>query len=115
MAVKEKLRKLLDEAHDEYYKQFDPTRDFYGMVADHLIANGVTFAKDMDVPSKWISVEDEKPKKFVSVLGHMTDARNFPTVQECFWIGEAFFFPALGETHPVDKWAYMPKEEDNGK
>ena len=31
-------------------------------LVDCLLANGVTFAKDMDVPSKWISVEDRLPK-----------------------------------------------------
>lgn len=30
-------------------------------VAKDLVANGVTFAKDTDVQSKWISVEDEMP------------------------------------------------------
>lgn len=30
-------------------------------VADYLLDNGVTFAKDIDVPSKWISVEDWLP------------------------------------------------------
>jgi hypothetical protein len=34
-----------------------------GEIADFLIANGVTFAKDTDVPSKWISVEDGLPKQ----------------------------------------------------
>ena len=29
--------------------------------ADHLIANGVTFATDTNVGGKWISVEDEMP------------------------------------------------------
>ena len=32
-------------------------------IADHLIANGVTFAKDTNVPTKWIPVEDRLPKK----------------------------------------------------
>lgn len=63
MTDREKLVKLLDEAHDNYYKSFDPNRDFYGGIADHLIANGVTFAKDIDVPSKWISVEDRLPNE----------------------------------------------------
>jgi hypothetical protein len=31
-------------------------------LADHLLVNGVTFAKDIDVPSKWISVEDRLPE-----------------------------------------------------
>lgn len=68
MTDREKLVMLLNEAHDEYYKSFDPTRDFYGMVADHLIANGVTFETDTNVGSKWIRVEDRLPDPCVSVL-----------------------------------------------
>ena len=37
-------------------------------LADILITNGVTFAKDTDVPSKWISVEDGMPEPMVWVL-----------------------------------------------
>lgn len=37
----------------------DPTE----AVADYLLDNGVTFAKDTNVPSKWISVEDMLPKE----------------------------------------------------
>lgn len=32
-------------------------------LADFLISNGATFAKDADGPSKWISVEDDLPKR----------------------------------------------------
>jgi hypothetical protein len=31
-------------------------------VADHLIANGVTFAEDNNVPSKWIPVTERLPE-----------------------------------------------------
>ena len=31
-------------------------------LADHLLANGVTFATDTNVGNKWISVEDRLPK-----------------------------------------------------
>jgi hypothetical protein len=40
----------------------------YGCIADKLIANGVTFAKDNNVPSKWISVKDRLPEKCEPVL-----------------------------------------------
>lgn len=39
-------------------------------MADHLLAHGVTFAKDTDVPSKWISVEDGLPENGVWVLAY---------------------------------------------
>lgn len=32
-----------------------------GKVADHLIANGVTFAEDINVPSNWIPVTERLP------------------------------------------------------
>lgn len=58
----------------------------------------------------WVSVDDKLPDDFVSVLGHMTDAGEFPAVRECYLVGTEFFFPALTEFHPVDKWMEMPKE-----
>lgn len=58
---------------------------------------------------KWISVEDDKPDEFVSVLGHMTDAGDFPAVRECYRVGNVFFFPALRDIYPIDKWTYIPE------
>lgn len=43
-------------------------------LADHLLANGVTFAKDTDVPSKWISVKEQMPEYDRKVL--ITDVRD---------------------------------------
>lgn len=37
-------------------------------MADHLIANGVTFATDTNEGGKWISVEDRLPEPGVIVL-----------------------------------------------
>ena len=57
---------------------------------------------------KWISVEERLPQNFISVLGYMTDARELPPVRECYTVGNAFFFPALGDVHPVSHWCEMP-------
>lgn len=57
---------------------------------------------------KWISVKDKLPGEFISVLGRMTDAGYFPSMRECYRVGNSFFFPALKDIHPVDFWAYMP-------
>ena len=65
-------------------------------------ANGVTV-------QEWISVDDRLPQNFVSVLGYMTDAGEFPPVRECYTVGNAFFFPALGDVHPVSHWCEMPQ------
>lgn len=69
---------------------------------DGLIANGVTV-------QEWISVNERLPQNFVSVLGYMTDAGEFPPVRECYTVGNAFFFPALGDVHPVSHWCEMPQ------
>jgi hypothetical protein len=75
---------------------------YYEEAADHLIAHGVTV-------QEWISVNDRLPQNFVSVLGYMTDAGEFPPVRECYTVGNAFFFPALGDVHPVSHWCEMPQ------
>lgn len=59
--------------------------------------------------SEWISVKDRLPEQFVSVLGSMSDAGEFPPVRECYMVGKAFFFPALSEFHPVTHWMPMPE------
>lgn len=58
---------------------------------------------------KWISVEEKLPQNFISVLGYMTDAGEFPPVRECYTVGNAFFFPALGDIHPVSHWCELPQ------
>ena len=92
-------------------KRTDPeTGSFTEYLADHLIANGVTAqgVTDNNVGCKWISVEERLPENFISVLGYMTDAGEFPPVRECYTVGNAFFFPALGDVHPVSHWCEMP-------
>ena len=58
---------------------------------------------------EWISVDERLPQNFVSVLGYMTDAGEFPPVRECYTVGNAFFFPSLGGVHPVSHWCEMPQ------
>ena len=70
---------------------------------------GYADATDKNVGHKWIPVTERLPKNFVSVLGYMTDAGDFPPVRECYTVGNAFFFPALGDTHPVSHWCEMPE------
>ena len=107
MDVREKLVELLKEAP---YNIFDNKLggmlfdSCLGMIADHLIANGVTV-------QGWISVDKRLPENFISVLGYMTDAGEFPPVRECYTVGNAFFFPALGDIHPVSHWCEMPQPQ----
>ena len=54
------------------------------------------------------------PKPFVSVLGHMTDAGEFPSVRECYRVDEEhYFFPALQECHPISGWTPLPEPPEN--
>ena len=93
--TKEKIVELLDII-------IQPGQKTLGDIADYLIRNGVTV-------QEWISVDERLPKNFVSVLGYMTDAGEFPPVRECYTVGNAFFFPALGDVHPVSHWCEMPE------
>ena len=103
MDVREKLVDILKQAPfegkvlDEWWWEEKIKR-----IADHLISNGVTV-------QEWISVDERLPENFISVLGYMTDAGEFPPVRECYTVGNAFFFPALGDVHPVSHWCEMPQ------
>ena len=110
MDVKEKLVDLIKKAS---YECDEGARDLWDMkeaadsIADFLITNGVTV-------QEWISVDEKLPQNFISVLGYMTDAGEFPPVRECYTVGNVFFFPALGDVHPVSHWCEMhqpPKGE----
>ena len=103
MDVREKLVEILKQAPfegkvlDEWWWE-----EKIGRIADHLLSNGVTV-------QEWISVDEKLPQNFISVLGYMTDAGEFPPVRECYTVGNVFFFPALGDIHPVSHWREMPQ------
>jgi hypothetical protein len=119
MTDRKKLIELLDqwdECNAEDCDQCEFGEDIDGciirqkeIIADTLLANGVTFATDTIDGDKWTPTAERMPNEFVSVLGHMTDAGEFPAVRECYLVGTEFFFPALRECHPVDKWMTMPE------
>ena len=44
-----------------------------GAIADYLIANGVTFAKDINVPSRWTPVTERLPEGGRCVLVYSQD------------------------------------------
>ena len=104
MDVREKLVELIEEsgACFDCFPVSGYENNKIEKIASHLIANGVTV-------QEWISVDERLPHNFVSVLGYMTDAGEFPPVRECYTVGNAFFFPALGDIHPVSNWCKMPQ------
>ena len=130
MEVWEKLVELI---FDSLCRHIDKSCKLAENIADDLISNGVTVQENVEIsdellkqlknapitickeePSielvqEWISVDERLPGNFISVLGYMTDAGEFPTVRECYTVGNAFFFPALGDGHPVSHWCELPQ------
>ena len=101
MDVREKLVEIVKKA--AYSSLPSNTEDFHlNMFVSNLLSHGVTV-------QEWISVDERIPENFISVLGYMTDAGEFPPVRECYTVGNAFFFPALGDVHPVSHWCEMPE------
>ena len=132
MDVREKLVEILEDEKNSVWRWFTNNAAMM-QLADYLIANGVTVQENVEIsdellkqlknapitvckeePSielvqEWISVDERLPGNFISVLGYMTDAGEFPPVRECYTVGNAFFFPALGDIHPVSHWCEMPE------
>lgn len=83
------------------------------LFADESCASVVSDFENLPtIMDDWIPVEEKSPPAFFSVLGHMTDAGPFPPVRECYSVGRndnQFYFPALGEFHPVSHWKPMPE------
>ena len=101
MDVRGKLVEIVKKA--AYSSLPSNTEDFHlNMFVTNLLSHGVTV-------QEWISVKERLPENFISVLGYMTDAGEFPPVRECYTVGNAFFFPALGDVHPVSRWCEMPQ------
>lgn len=89
--------------HDKYIQNSE--------LADHLIANGVTFAKDNNVPSTWISVKERLPEPFVSVLVQMPGEQPFPTVREGFISKDVIWQSAMFRREPGEVTHWMPLPE----
>ena len=100
------LRPDKDPASVEALRSYASATDNETLAKDiyNWVGKGVTV-------QEWISVDERLPKNFVSVLGYMTDAGEFPPVRECYTVGNAFFFPALGDIHPVSHWCEMPQPQ----
>ena len=113
-SVKEKLVELLDQK--QYYAMGPWAHGLQGIsneeVADHLIANGVTFATDNNVGSKWISVKDRLPNtipcgagtEYSEAVNVLTDGRKVLTAiwNGFHWICDAEFWDA--EFEEITHW-----------
>ena len=75
----------------------------------HLIANGVTFAKNTDVPTKWISVKERLPEDIRDVLV-------FHKLSRCGYCDRAWYdsdakkwHSALSMNMKVTHWMPLPE------
>ena len=72
--MREKLIELLEKAHDLAVETCGSMNKGFGAwYADHLIANGVTFATDNNIGDKWIPVTERLPKDSERVLAYHDD------------------------------------------
>ena len=105
MDVKDKLVELL-KCSTLCSKRFDDqySDGTIAIIADHLIANGVTV-------QEWVSVKDRLPKPFVPVLVQMPGEEPFPTVREGFISNDGIWQSAMFRREPgeVTHWQPMPQ------
>lgn len=121
MGVKKKLTELLDDIGATCDVPVKVDTDGCGTyrieggdyIADRLIANGVTFGEDNDVPTKWISVEDRLPELFTSVLAYVPSESPLPLVHESY-LADHELWVCILERRPwkqgaVTHWMAMPQ------
>ena len=107
MDVREKLVEILKQAPfegkvlDEWWWE-----EKIKIIADHLIANGVTV-------QEWISVDDELPEPFVSVLACIPSEEPLPTVHESYIADHGAWVCILTseryKTGEVTHWMPLPE------
>ena len=113
--TREKLIDILSKAHESYYSKFDPSKTYMDVMADHLIANGVTLDNQVS-SSKWIPVTERLPDKDGEYLVRFTDKAianaeyeskygSFGYWLDIMWDGDADWYPYVGVTH----WMPLPE------
>lgn len=62
--MRDKLIELLEQKYDHYCDQCGVNKqsNYIENLVDYLISHGVTFAKDNNVPCKWIPVSERLPE-----------------------------------------------------
>lgn len=93
------------------YKYRMVDEDSINLLADYLIANGVTI-------QRWIPVTERLPEPFVSVVVHMPLEEPMPTVHEGFLVDEEKWYAAHfdREKDEISHWMPLPEppvEEQN--
>ena len=116
--MREKLIELIDEKQVYGIDQEQPRKHDIMLLdndelADHLIANGVTFATDTNVGSKWIPVTERLPGDFDEVLIYCG------SYHEIGWydpVDKSWRSDFLGScTEDVTHWMPMPEPPKEGE
>ena len=107
--MREKLIELIQSAVDGCATYWA------GLIADRLIANGVTIVTDNNVGGKWIPVSERLPKAFISVLICVHGERPLPTVKSAYlangqWRANLEIFDPEEVTH----WMPLPEPPKEG-
>lgn len=105
MTDREKLIQIMENAGS--------LRQYPGSMASILIENGVTFAKDINVPNRWIPVTERLPEEFASCIvyrkgifgGHFSMLRYSPA------LGWHFYDSEWGDVTVDDVTHWMPLPE----
>lgn len=111
MTAREKLIELLRKAKSSMWGQSglscELARNSY--IAEYLIANGVTFASDTNVGSKWIPVTERLPEAGEIVLCHMKYGEMYVLQRDSHayygWVGDRISYATSCVTH----WIPMPE------
>jgi hypothetical protein len=79
-----------------------------GLIVDHLLDKGVTFATDTKVGDKWISVDDRLPENDAKVL--VCDTRE-DYVSSWVYFGDGLWFgeEVVWTTKDITHWMPLPE------
>ena len=112
MTDREKLIELLN-THCDYAGHVDCKEDCTGCLADHLLANGVTFAKSTNVFSNADRIRAMGDEELATLVRGVIFSKECPSVdsdcEKCF-----FREPCFGDFELLGKeveWLKQPAEE----
>lgn len=111
MTDREKLIELVHDARMNALWHNAPNQSEY--ITDMLIDGGVTFAKDTNVPGKWISVKDRLPEGFTSCIVYRKGiyGGHFSMLRYSQELGWHFYDSEWGDVTVDDVTHWMPLPE----
>ena len=89
------------------------------LLADHLLANGVTFVPDINVGNKWIPVTERFPHAEYGESESVLTYNEFGMIRVLYFDGSCWCYPTgevYGKPYKVTHWMPLPeppKEDAN--